>query len=239
MKKISLLKYFLLISNLGAAQYQMNDFSLADTTTKWLDQRLALVNTEIYIASKPKIEKYSWNSSPMLLIEGGREGSLSYRSEQFFDIRMLYDAYEGQLLAELLINDEYYKIVRLNQDQVEWFRIGTYYFKRYNESVFNRPEGFYAIAFEGDAIEILVKKEKKKRIERGTFIFFNDDKVLFKIDKQYHRIDNRRSVYKLVPIHKSELKEYFKSRNIRQFSKVDIRKLSDFGRFCNQLIIGK
>jgi len=221
------------------SQYKIEGFSLSDTTNAWLDSKLPISNTELYTASEPSIERYSWKSSPLLSHKGGREGSLAYRGEVFNGVRMLYDAFDQQLLAELLMNGQYYKVVSLNQEQVGWFRLGNYYFKNFHKDLLNRPRGFYAIAFTGEMIDIIVKKRKKKRIESGEFIFIENDKTLLKFNEQYHEITNRRSIYKIIPTHKAELKKYFKSQRIRKFSGLNIGKVSNFGQFCNQLLLGK
>jgi hypothetical protein len=229
----------LLISNFGKAQYSIDSFSLKDTSSAWLDRRIDLSNTEIYTASEPKVENYSWNSTPFLKIEDGREGTLMYRGEKFKGVRMLYDLYGQQLLAELLINNEYYKIVLLNQKQIEWFKVGSYHFKRYSEDTENRPPGFYAVVFEGLHIDIIIKKEKRKRIERGDFVFIEDDKVLIKLGDQYNQINNRRSLYNLMKPYKDKIRTYLKNRNIKRFDKASLEELYNLGSFCDQLIINK
>ncbi len=216
------------------AQYSLSGFSLSDSTTGWFDNTVGRGSTELITGTYSEIRRQSRTTHAFFGNKGWSVGAISYRGETFCNVQLIYDLKNDRVLVPGSDGKTTLPI-RLNQDQVKWFRIADHTFVRFNESVPARPAGFYDQVYKGKNLEFLIKRTKEGSVENGDFVFEEKNHYLIGLEGAYHKITSRSALIKLFEEHKHQLRQYMKRNSIRKPGKASYDQLKGLAAFCNDL----
>ena len=216
------------------AQHSLSGFSLSDSTMGWFDNLVGRESTELITGTYNEIKRQSQTTHAFFKNKGWSTGAISYRGETFLDVQLIYDL-KNDLVFVPGHDGKTTLPIRLNQDQVKWFRIADHTFVRFNGSIPARPAGFYDQVYKGKNLEFLIKRTKAGTVENGRFEFKEKNHHLIGLDGAYHKVTSRSALLKLFEEHKHQLRQYMKRNGIRQPGKASYDQLKGLAAFCNSL----
>jgi len=235
--------YFLLLfwtglcMNAGFAQYSLDDFSLADTTTQWFDQQIGDFNNELLTGEYAELAPLTKDNNPYFSADSWNTATLFYRGEEFRNINFLYNVLDQEVYVLFRRPSIYMTLpIRLYLENLDWFETQGLYFVNFHTDLPNRPAGIYHLIYESPRITFLEKKQKMSVIENRRIEFENFNWFRLCLDGPCHPIRSKLTFKKLFPTHKKELRKFWKNSNFGPLKKADFFKLQALGNLCNTFI---
>ncbi len=236
--RITTFLLFLSLAFGSRGQYALEGFSLSDTSGHWFDHQIGLQAQEIFtgvfvsLQDRPVIEEASWGEAIWTV------GEVFYRGDLYRNVYLLYDLENDVLLTKNHLNSSYFNhSIRLNQEQIDWFRIGADRFVRRHFSDLKVPAAFYHEIFSVESFAFYARRERIRKIETNAIRLEPDDSFYLSVRGDTYSVHNPASVYKLFPELKASLKPVFKSLRIRKFQKATVSQLQQMARRCAPIII--
>lgn len=228
---------FMLLSFHSKGQYALDGFSLEDTASQWFDQQIGVQALEVFtgvyesLEDRPAIEQVSWGASIWTV------GDLYFRGEYYKDLYLFYDLENDVLLTKNHVNIAYSdQPIRVNQDQISWFRIEDDRFVRRDYSSPKGSSGFYHELYEDEDFSMYAKRTKVRKLEANEIRLNSEDSFYLIVKGAITRVSRPSSFYKIFPDLKSELKPVFKSLRIRKFENATVQQLKRLARRCAPII---
>lgn len=227
---------FLGITSFARAQYDLSGFAIGDSARAWFDQQIGLEAHDLYIGVYEPLEGRSGLYHPFWGFRSWSIGDIDYRGEKFEGVYLLYDLENDLVLTRNLQSVYQAEAIRLNQEQVAWFRFGEHVFVRRQSLPQGQEAGFYELLYQGPEFEMLAQRTKERKYEI-TGIEINAKDFFYLIRKgEIHQIRRPSSLYKLFPLIKSELKTFARYRRIRKFGDASSETLKAFASHCAKLL---
>mgnify|MGYP006286257913 FL=1 len=153
------------------------------------------------------------------------------------DLLMNYDIYQDVLLIQIFRNNQPYQIV-LNPEYINSFEIDKHLFinpLKFEGFQQSELSGYYELIYDSE-IKFFLKRVKKYSGGDGMegSSYNTDIENYIYANGQVYRIKNRRSIYRIYPDHKKDIKKYMR-RNRILLKNEDLSGMSDFMRFLENL----
>jgi hypothetical protein len=231
MKNLNFIKLFLItIFFFGTISSNSQNTYSQKNIYKWFDKIVGIENTGLFEGTEYK-EKYRtirgnhkfFTSSQYLT------GNIVYNGQPYYDIKLRYDIYEDDLIANLQSNFGF-STLKLIKDKIESFSLNNQLFVKLSYQTDNRTftkdmNGFYALLFKNPNL-ILYKKYKKtiKKLLDKSFVYYkfkNQNTYLIYFNNKYHKIMSKKELIALFPKHQEYINILFKNIDTSQNSKFD------------------
>lgn len=154
-------------------------------------------------------------------------GSVTYAGSPYDSIDLMYDVYQDQLLIENFNSKGYLSPIRLYGPEVNSFTLFGYYFEWIDaDTTSGFKPGYYNVMFQDKGLRLLVKRKKEVTTsdEIGVIreMFVESDRYFIWKDGGYHQVRRKRSVLKLLPDHKKELKRFIHDHRLTFRHQADV-----------------
>lgn len=218
-------KYFLSVFSI--ATYISSNAQLANNDSTYYndyDKIVGIENTGLYQGVIYE-EKYRTINSYTQFFRENKflNGSVNYNGQHFYNLKLKFDVYEGNLLLRLK-NSVGGGTLRLIKKYVESFTIDGHHFVKLEKEEINNnltSYGFYEDAYNGPYFDFYVKPIKKsfERTNRNAVYFeFKDGKneYVLKYNNEYQVVTSKRDFVNLFPSLKKEINEFYNlARDLR------------------------
>lgn len=195
---------------------------------KWFDAVVGIENTSIYNGAEYKKQYRTLKgSNEFYLTSEFVKGNIVYNQQPYFDIYMLYDVYEDEIIIKLSTQSSL-DVIQLIKEKIERFSINNKCFVRISN---NEKEGFYELLFKSNYLTLYKKhiKQRNQRLDEDFvyYVFKDKKEYTIKYNQKYYRIKTKSDFSKIFPKQK---------KNINSFYKIN-KKLfkSDYDLFLNKL----
>ena len=134
------------IGHLARGQYSLEGFSIGDSSIQWFDEQIGLQAHELFTGVYEPLEDRTGLYHPFWASRSWAIGEIFYRGEHFQGIYLLYDLEKDQVLTRNHEGKYLNEAIRLNQEQIDWFRLGGAHFENKEaDTVFSA--GFYEVLY--------------------------------------------------------------------------------------------
>jgi hypothetical protein len=226
----------MLCPQIGLGQNAVKPISSADVFSYFdkpyrADSRL--INGDFY--NTPKLSATSGH--PFYFSPEWKTGELLLEGDLFKNLKLRYDIESGQLILNTVDYIESALQIILKKDRIEYFIMDGNLFQPFPESHPVTGLQFCQVLEEGHIDFILVKSKNLKITTTGLtdFAYSENKETYLRINREVIPFKGRRSLFKLYPSLKPELKEYIdkKRMSLRRMSLIEQTELISF---CNNLI---
>ncbi len=185
----------------------------------WFDNIIGLENTGLFNGVEYLEKHLTINEKQKYLFSNQYlSGTITYDGQPYYTIDMKYNVYDDLLLVKLKSRDGE-TAFQLHKDLIAGFVLEGHGFIniRNKEAEQAGIYGFYEILADEPDIQLLKKhtKKQKKKLDKQTtyYEFENDDPVfVVAVNSQYFSIRNHRSLIRIFPEHKEEIRKYFRTQ---------------------------
>ncbi len=202
-------------------QYAIGDLDLDGNVTEWYDKTNPIKDLELFEGSIFNITTLSSISHQFFGARTWSSGTITYDGQSYKNIDMLYDLQLDVLLVRnASAVGNYKQAILVVQDKIENFSFKGALFKNIKVNAPPSGSGIYHILFNGDHVNLVVKRIKLYRMEaalhtsRGIY-FYHFDKYYFTYVGSYVAIKNKRNVIKTFKEFKDEIKGFIKSEQLK------------------------
>lgn len=145
-------------------------------------------------------------------------GSVNYDNYSYDSIFLMYDIYQDLLLIENFNSDGFLSPIKLYSPKVSSFRLHGFDFIRLEkDTISNIKEGFYNLMYDGDNLQVLVKRRKEivnaNEINSVREEFIERDRYYIQKYGIYYQVRKRGSILKVLNDHKKEVKAFIRKNN--------------------------
>lgn len=213
MKKI-LSAVLIVTSFLGFGQsYKQNLYS-------WFDTNVGIENTTIYQGVEYEEKNNPLNDQHSFFKENQYvNGSILYKGEYFFNIKMKYDLYDQELIVLFDKENRNSITIQLFKKSIDEFYLHNTRFKKLK---INDTPDFYEEAFKSNSLKLYIRNRKtKKEIQyRGKLInVYRESNFQYFIyyNNLYNEINSRKNIISIFPKQKQLINSFFKdNRSLRK-----------------------
>jgi hypothetical protein len=219
---------FLLIGKLNAQPSGDADPGL-DALSRYIQTEYGL-DQELFNGFLYYTRYVQYSGDPFFPEDSFYDGSVTIRGVAYDNIRLKYECYSQSLIMEYTDFEERYNQLRLNNDHIDSFRLGTYGFQKLSlhgeepafYQVFSSATGIFYIHWEKIIHSAHDDMQFSHEFTRalGTFYFSYKGRI--------HSIINRRSFVAVFPeSQQPEIRKYFRNQRLsfREAGPADIQKL--------------
>ena len=195
-----------------------------------LDSRL--VNGDFY--QTPNLSMATGH--PFYFSPEWKKGSVKIEGDEFDDLLLRYDIHSGQLILNTAGFTKSAVQLVLKKDRIESFSMDGNTFEPFPEEHSLSGLQFCQVLVAGE-IDFLQVKSKNLKVSSGLadFAYSEYGDKFLRLNGEILSFKNRKTLYRLFPEHKSDLKEYILQKKLR-FRRMSIFEQSDYISFCNSLI---
>lgn len=219
-----------------SAQISLEGLNLEGDIEAWYDESRGSENLAIYsgvhfpmaaqtILDHQHYKQFVWLKSDIVMGD-----------QQYHGIDVIYNTYRDLLIIRNpKISNSLNQKILPDQTNIVSFTIEKEKFIRLDADHAPPPgEGFYHVTFEGDTLQLLVKRYKYQNIN-GRMIEYKERATIFiKHQGGFTKFTGLKSVTNLFPEHKSAIKKYTKT-NLGGWSKKNESVLIRLIQYCDQL----
>ena len=216
MKIILFLAFFCLSISVLCAQKQADTLIVESDAKKYFDS--AKNHAPIYSGRTEQKYVYKTSNHPYLDTEQFRKGTLSVDGCVYNDVamRLNHDIEELVILSPNRIFS-----VLVSREHIDYAIIDSLYIvyhKPVSADGRYMPEGYYVRMYDGEAqvwkrkVSFLTSRIVDQKVD---YLFESNLKRYILIDGTYYPVTNKKSVLKLFPLRKKELKKMIKSANLK------------------------
>ncbi len=195
-------------------------------------------SSEIFINGWEYNLQQSANGHPFVFSKIWQYGKINSELGTRNDLLMNYDIYQDVLLVQIFRDNQPYQII-LNPEYINSFEIDEHTF--FNPLKFEGLQqielsGYYELIYDSK-IKFFLKRVKKYSEGDGMegSRYNSDLEKYIYANGRVHMIKNKRSIYRIYPDHKNDIKKYMR-RNRIFIKNDDLPGMSDFMRFLENLI---
>ena len=183
----------------------------------------------------------SINGNPYAYGSEWKIGTVSFDGITFTDLLLRYDIEENSVVLNFRnINGSSHQI-ELKKNNIESFTLEGKVFVPLPEGVMNDSTWFCELMAEGD-VDYLVLRYKSLKVKGGSgssgYYYREDMKQLLRNDDMVVKFKSKRTLFRLYPHHKQEIKKYMKERQIYPY-RFRMEDRAAMVRYCNYLTGGE
>ena len=223
------------IGHLARGQYSLEGFSIGDSSIQWFDEQIGLQAHELFTGVYEPLEDRTGLYHPFWASRSWAIGEIFYRGEHFQGIYLLYDLEKDQVLTRNHEGKYLNEAIRLNQEQIDWFRLGGAHFENKEaDTVFSA--GFYEVLYRDGTFEMLSKRQKEREYQVNEILILPNDSFYLFYAGAWHKVNRPSGLYKLLPEVKRQLKPCIRDRRIRKFQDASSKDLKALAAYCANLL---
>ena len=222
------------------AQYTTQGLDLDGDISTWYDQTVGIEHTKILEGSSyhlrgPHLEENEYYESGEWAL-----GIVGFGGQEYRNLDLLYNSYKDELIIRNpVIHFSIAQPLLLNQQRIDYFQVYDRLFVQIREAPYPpRGAGFYERLYDGRSLSFFAKRIKNDYIESGKFLYKEEDRFYLLYDGQYTRYKSKRTIYRMFPEQKAQLRSLGKKLDTR-LSRGGENNLLQLLEFCDQLVSEK
>ncbi|MFY0626726.1 MAG: hypothetical protein JXR07_10535 [Reichenbachiella sp.] len=221
---------------LAGAQIPIDNFNLEGDTKQWYDNTVGIENIGILEGTFFLMPAQSPAQHQVYKNLVWAQGDLLYKGQLYSEIDMMYNIYSDQLiLRNLGVSSSMDQAILPDQNCIPSFTIHDDRFLYLSDPLGpNMTPGFYQSRFDGKSLDLLIKWTKKQNTESNRVQYEEETSVFLSYNGQYSKYNGERSLLKLFPEHKREIKKYIRT-NMGYLKKQVDENLVQAVIFCDKL----
>ena len=229
----------LILSNLqvfAQKTYDLSGIDISENAIDYFDQKIGLENTPIALGRFQQIHIVKGEGQPTFMNKSWAKGEMIYRGQYFDSINLIYDVADDYVLIQHPNIQLSSQPILLNQDQVEWFKIGTALFVNFKEV---DDPGFYQVIHSGSSYDFIIKRFKVSSFDKNNKESYisQDDYYVLNVNG-LNPISNISWFWKQNKVQKADLKAYVKNVKLPgNPRKCTVEQLRSFSVYVDQLTI--
>ncbi|MCV9385041.1 hypothetical protein [Reichenbachiella ulvae] len=207
---------------------------LEEGIESWYQEVLGQNNTPIANGSYYHIDPQTPRQHQFLASPIWDIGTVYMYGQQFDSIRILYNIYEDLLIVENSgVFRSNYQPIEPNQRAVDEFFIHGQHFVNINsDSIFYGP-GFYEEIYKGENLSLYAKHLKTKTVNDMEVQYLKENQYFIDVGGHYEKYVNRRTLYKMFPSHKKEIRSFANRNGVKGKNETSIYNLIVY---CEQFV---
>lgn len=206
---------FILTSSIltASGQYKLDENWIQNDPSSWYLSNSGLENNGILIGERADIKIVTRSSHQFFLTNQWTTGEITFRGIRYDSIHLLYDIYEDKVFIYHPTGYIYHnEPIEPIQSQVSEFNLSGHHFVRMNNEK-NNSSDFYEDLYDGESLDFLAFRYKKKEINR-TVDFERADKHYFYYQDTFYPYRSRVSLYRLFPEDKKTIRNFIRTNHL-------------------------
>ena len=176
---------------------------------------------------------------PFFISPDWKSGSVAMEGIVFNNLQMRYDISSDLVILNTAgFTNSAVQLV-LKKDRIEYFTLNGNLFQPYPEDDPMTGIRFCQVLEEGTVDFLLIRSKNLKVTTTGLsdFAYQTKQSRILRVNDELHPFMSRRSLIRMYPGFKSELREYLKESQLR-FKRMSLNDHTGFVKYCNSLIGG-
>lgn len=219
------------------AQIPTAKLELGKNIDAWYDDVVGITNLEMMEGTYYPMPLQTPQQNQVYKKLAWTEGQIEYNGQWYGDVEMMYNIFSDQvILKNKGLPESMKRAVLPNQLLISSFKVfGDEFIKLTDTSTdSNSIQGFYQLLYSGNNLSLLIKWKKSQNINASYVQYDQESSVILLYKELYTNYKGERSLLKLFPSHKKEIKKYIKG-NLGYLNKEADQKLVSAIKYCDQL----
>ena len=192
-------------------QYALDADQLTSAPYQWYDQKIDPQNSGLVNGEYEEVKRISKNSHSFFESDNWTQGTIHFRGQRYDSVYMTYDVHRDLLLIRHPTQYAFHnQAIKPIQQHILEFEIFQHHFVRLDN---DELTGFYDALYNGDHLELVVKRYKKTVVERSVE-YESEDRIYFLFKDNYYQLKNKSSLLKVLPEHKKAIKDFVSSHKL-------------------------
>jgi hypothetical protein len=186
---------------------------------RFIEGQQLYFNGSAYVEPERTNEEHSF-----FMTDDWTTGSVTFEGQHFTNVPLLYDIAQDQLITESATGN----MQVLAQERVSGFSLGTLPFEKIeNEKVANSlpGTGYFQVLYPGKTKLICLRqKSMQEKIDGNKIEVYFDEKSRYFVllNGKYFPVKSRRSLLKLLPEHRNELRAFANRNRLNYNNNLDL-----------------
>jgi hypothetical protein len=189
---------------------------------------------------------YRSELKPILFIDRMHTSSIIFKGREYKNVALDYDTFLDEVIYSdktRIINNRIFSL-SLNKDRVESFALDfgddSLFFRHFRSgrgTVFNLPEGYYEVAYDGNS-RYIIKHHSSVLEKEGSEEYFYTPENYIAVGDEYIRIRSARGFFRLFGSKSDEIRKFIRNNNV-DISHADKRQIVNILKYYDSLIIAE
>ncbi len=218
-------------------QISIENLNLMGDLESWYDAVVGNENLAVLEGSFYEMPSQSLDQHQVYKKLAWVSGEVYYDGQRYRNIEMMYNSFSDLLIIRNIgMVNLVDQAILPDQQKVMFFKTHGDKFVRFPEARDpNMRKGFYQLLFDGHGINVVVKRSKREMMGTTHVEYLEESRALVGYQGEYVPFKGSRTLYKMFPEHKIEIKKIIKTE-VGYLDKHDYAGLSKVTALCDKLI---
>lgn len=217
--------------------------SQEESLFKWFDDSLGLENSALFNGIE-FIDTYNLleDQHRFFQVDTFRPGRITYDNQKYFDIPIMYDLFEDQLIAKIETKARGANQILLLNEKIDSFKIADTYFEKVlnDSSTAYSSSGFFQVLTEKNGFKLYKKHHKKlKKVLKNNSVYYKfmmvKPEYFILAEGEFFAIKKKKDLISRFPEYKKIFSDVrWNSKNVEQNDKQLISAINQLAKRLDQ-----